>query len=163
MFSREPVVDRTGDKPAPVSSLIHVQCKTWSSQDGEKQAPVYSLIYLQVRRLEEDLEKLARERNQLQDLLYSAQEENSKLNQVILNSFFALFLFRIFSNELQLFHPNLSWYTVQHVLYMHLVVPSSLATQCRVDPARYMQQILPIVGFHCSKFLFSQNAVYLHP
>ena len=62
-----------------------------------------------MRRLEEDLEKLARERNQLQDLLYSAQEENSKLNQVTLNSklFFTLFLFQIFSNELQLSNLNL--------------------------------------------------------
>ena len=33
--------------------------------------------------------------------------------------------------------------SVQHVLYMHSVVLSSLITQSKVDPARYMQRMLP--------------------
>ncbi|XP_023339094.1 myosin-2 heavy chain, non muscle [Eurytemora carolleeae] len=52
-----------------------------SNLDLKSEARRIHALEDQVRRLEEDLEKVARERNQLQDLLYSAQEENSKLNQ----------------------------------------------------------------------------------
>ena len=41
-------------------------------------------------------------------------------------------------------HPSLTvaWSVlVQHMLYMHSVVLSSQATQCRVKPARFMQQM----------------------
>ena len=40
--------------------------------------------------------------------------------------------------------PNLkvAWSVpVRNILYMHLVVLSSLATQCRVGPVRFMQQM----------------------
>ena len=63
-------------------------------------------------------------------------------------------------------HSKVAWSDpVQHILYMHSVVLSSLANKCKVDPARYMQQIHPgkITVWWCSKHLLHNNFSRRYP